>query len=495
MPSQGEQFESRRRKLARLREQGRDPFRTTRVERTGAAAEVIARFESQEGEPARPEGNQELVAGRLVSLRAHGKATFAHLLDGSGRIQLYFRQDLLGSEDYARLEELDLGDLLWARGKPFRTRTGEVTLEVSGFALVAKALRPPPEKWHGLREVELRYRQRYADLIANAEVRELFQRRSRVLSAMRRLLDARGFLEVETPMMHPIPGGAAARPFLTHHNALGLDLFLRVAPELYLKRLIVGGLEKVYEIGRVFRNEGISTRHNPEFTLIEVYQAYADYEEMMRLTEELVVASAQEAVGRLKITCQGSEIDLTPPWNRIELLQAIEEQAGVKPERLAEAHSAREACRELGLPAGDDLSLSTLINNIFERFVQPKLIQPTFVLDYPTPISPLAKARADNPALAERFEPFIAGQELGNAFSELNDPIEQRRRFEEQAAARAAGDEEAHPMDEDFLRALEYGMPPTGGLGLGLDRLVMILTDSPSLRDVILFPQMRPETR
>jgi lysyl-tRNA synthetase class 2 len=358
--------------------------------------------------------------------------------------------------------------------------------------LLAKALRGLPEKWHGLRDVETRYRQRYLDLIANDESRRVFVIRSKVISALRGYLEERGFLEVETPMMQPIPGGALARPFVTHHNALDTDLYLRIAPELYLKRLVVGGLERVYEIGRVFRNEGIDTKHNPEFTMLEAYQAYSDYREMMELMEGMVAEAAGQALGTTRVEWEGEEIELAPPWRRVSLMASIEEHTGVEGSRLGEAEEARRVCEELGLPCEPGMALSTMINNLFEGFVQPKLVQPTFVMDYPTAISPLAKACPERPELAERFEPFAGGLELGNAFSELNDPEEQRRRFEEQARRKAGGEAEAHPMDEDYVRALEYGLPPTGGIGLGVERLVMLLAGASSIRDVILFPQMRP---
>lgn len=482
---EGELVRQRREKLARLRDAGRDPFRITRFERTHLAAEIRDGFESLEGSEAR-------VAGRLVSQRRHGKATFADLQDVSAKIQLLFRVDRLGEERYRGLSELDDGDLLGAAGTVLRTRTGEITVAVSDFTLLAKALRPPPEKWHGLRDVEIRYRQRYLDLIASQEARRIFTARSKVMRSLRRFFDERGFLEVETPMMQPVPGGALARPFITHHNALDIDLYLRIAPELYLKRLIVGGFERVYEIGSVFRNEGISTRHNPEYTLLEAYQAYADYRDMMELMESMVAQAASDALGSMQLPWEGHEIDLSPPWRRARMFELIEDAAGVAADQLETAEQAREVCKRLELPAEEDLALSTMLNNIFEGLVQPSLIQPTFVMDYPTAISPLAKARSDEPKIAERFEPFIAGIELGNAFSELNDPEEQRRRLAEQAQSRAAGDLEAHPMDEDYVRALEYGMPPTGGLGLGIDRLVMLFTGAASIRDVILFPHMRP---
>jgi lysyl-tRNA synthetase class 2 len=426
-----------------------------------------------------------------MARRRHGKATFADLKDCSGGIQLLLRVNQLGEERYEALADLDDGDLIGAEGEVMRTRTGEVTVGVQSYRLLAKALRPLPEKWHGLRDVEVRYRQRYLDLIANEGSRQVFVIRSKVVSALRRYLEERGFLEVETPMMQPIPGGALARPFVTYHNALEMDFYLRIAPELYLKRLVVGGLERVYEIGRVFRNEGISTRHNPEFTMLEAYQAYADYREMMELVEGMVARAAEEAVGKTRVQWEGQEIELAPPWRRVSLLESIEREAGVPPECLADPAKARAKCAELGLPADSDIALSTMINNLFERFVQPKLIQPTFVMDYPTSISPLAKACPDDPALAERFEPFAGGLELGNAFSELNDPEEQRRRFEEQVRLKARGDAEAHPMDEDYLQAMRYGMPPNGGFGMGIDRLTMLLTGRPTIREVILFPHLR----
>ncbi len=378
-------------------------------------------------------------------------------------------------------------------GTPFRTRTEEITLRVKEWVVLAKALRALPEKWHGLKDVETRYRQRYVDLIANPQVRETFEARTAATRAMRNLLDGRGFVEVETPMMQPIPGGAAARPFVTHHNVLGIDLYLRIAPELYLKRLVVGGLERVYEINRNFRNEGVSSRHNPEFTMLEAYQAYADYRAMMELAKDLICAAAEAACGGLRFTYQEKEIDLGAPWTEIAYWDAIEKYAKVDLRKAETLEETSKLCKGLELPAGSDCSLMSLVDAVFEHYVQSNLVQPTFVTDYPTEVSPLAKSRADDPSLTERFEIFAANQELANAFSELNDPLEQRRRFEQQVEARAAGDEEAHRLDEDFLRALEYGMPPTGGLGIGIDRLVMLLTDSPSIRDVIFFPHMRPE--
>ena len=481
-----ELIRQRRLKLEHLRKIGRDPFAVTRFERTHVAQQVLDGACDLEGKRVR-------IAGRLMSLRLHGKAAFGDIADASGTIQVYLKLDNLGADQYALLDDVDIGDFLGIEGSVFATRTGQITVAAERFEVLAKSLRPLPAKWHGLRDIETRYRRRYVDLIVGAEVRRVFIVRSQVIREIRHFLDFRGFLEVETPMMQPIPGGAAARPFITHHNALDVDLYLRIAPELYLKRLIVGGFEKVYEINRNFRNEGVSTRHNPEFTMLEAYQAYADYNDMMKLVEGVVGHICGEVLGETSLTYQGQGIDMRPPWRRISLLDAIAEYAHVDPQRLLDAESTRALCGELRLPASEALHLSTLLNNIFEAYVEPHLIQPTFVIDYPTAISPLAKRKPDNPDLVERFEPFIAGQEIGNAFSELNDPLDQRRRFEEQARERAAGDEEAHPMDEDYVRALEYGMPPTGGLGIGIDRLVMLLTDSASIRDVILFPQMRPE--
>jgi lysyl-tRNA synthetase class 2 len=482
-----ELIRQRRLKLEDLRERGADPFALTRFDRTHLAEEVTAGYCELEGQRVR-------VAGRLMSLRTHGKASFGDLADISGTIQVYLKLDTVGEERYRLLDDVDLGDFLGVEGTVFTTRTGQITIAADRFQVLAKSLRPLPAKWHGLRDIETRYRRRYVDLIVSPEVRRVFVVRSQVIREIRHFLDYRGFLEVETPMMQPIPGGAAARPFITHHNALDIDLYLRIAPELYLKRLLVGGFEKVYEINRNFRNEGVSTKHNPEFTMLEAYQAYADYNDMMALVEHLVEHVCGEVLGGTSLTYQSQAVDLKPPWRRISLLDAIAEYAGVDPQRLLAEDAAREVCRELNLPAGETLHLSTLVNNIFEARVEPHLIQPTFVVDYPTAISPLAKRKPDNPDLVERFEPFVVGQELGNAFSELNDPLDQRRRFEEQMRERAAGDEEAHPMDEDYVRALEYGMPPAGGLGIGIDRLVMLLTDSASIRDVILFPHMRPES-
>jgi len=409
------------------------------------------------------------LAGRLMVKRLHGGSAFADLQDGEGRVQLFASRDILGPDQFERFVDLDPGDLIGVNGPIFRTRRGEVTLEVHSMQLLTKALRPLPEKWHGLRDVETRYRQRYVDLIANPEVREVFRARIKIIAGMRRLLDGRGFLEVETPVLQEVPGGGHARPFLTHHNSLDRDLYLRIALELHLKRLLVGGIERVYEVGRVFRNEGLSPRHNPEFTLLECYQAYADYGDMMTLVEDLMAASAEAAGRPLATSYQGEAIDLQPPYRRERMADLVLE------------HTGRQA-------VGQEL------NDLFEEHVQPKIRQPTFVLDYPIEISPLARRREDDPRFVERFELVILGREYANAFTELTDPVDQRERFETQAAKRAAGEVEAHPMDEDFLRAVEYGLPPCGGLGVGVDRLIMLLTDQPAVRDVILFPVMKAES-
>ncbi len=409
------------------------------------------------------------VAGRLMVKRQQGGLVFADLQDGHGRIQLMANRSVLGDEEFARFVDLDLGDIVGVSGPIFRTKRGEVTLEVHSLQLLTKSLRPLPEKWHGLKDVEIRYRQRYVDLLANPQVREVFRARTRIITAIRGLLDERGFIEVETPVLQEVPGGGYARPFQTHHNALGRDLYLRIALELHLKRLLVGGFDRVYEIGRVFRNEGLSPRHNPEFTLIECYQAFADYEDMMQLAEDLLVCSAMASNRPLETSFEGEPVNLTPPYRRERMADLVLE------------HTGKHA-------VGEEL------NDLFEEHVQPRLRQPTFVVDYPVEISPLARPREDDPRFVERFELIILGREYANAFTELTDPVDQRSRFEAQAAMRAAGNVEAHPMDEDFLRAVEYGLPPCGGMGVGLDRLVMLVMDQPSIRDVILFPVMKPES-
>ncbi|HTK87029.1 MAG TPA: lysine--tRNA ligase [Nitrospiraceae bacterium] len=433
------------------------------------------------------------LAGRIVGLRRFGKAAFAVLQDGSDRIQVYLKKDLLGEQAYKVSEELDLGDWIGVHGFLFRTKTNELTVEVHQLTFLSKALRPLPEKWHGLTDVETRYRQRYVDLIANPDVHHIFVTRSRIIAAIRAFLIEKGFLEVETPMMHPIPGGATARPFVTHHNALATDLYLRVAPELYLKRLIVGGFPRVFEINRNFRNEGISTIHNPEFTMLEFYQAYADYNDLISLTEELLSRLAQQILGTTTFDYQGQEIRFERPWRRWSYMQAVLEVNHLGPVVLKDRDAALNAARQLKVDVDEKATHAAILTAIFEETVEPQLIQPTFITDFPTEISPLAKRKESDPALTDRFELYIAGREIANAFSELNDPLDQRQRFEAQVAQREAGDEEAHYLDEDFLRALEYGMPPTAGEGIGIDRLIMLLTNQASIRDVILFPQLRPE--
>ncbi|MBO8142121.1 MAG: lysine--tRNA ligase [Firmicutes bacterium] len=470
-------------KRRRLLEAGVPPY-GGRFERTHTVPELLKDFDRLIDTPVR-------VAGRLRSIRRQGGLTFADLQDGGQRIQLFCRKDTMGPETYGLLDWLDIGDIVGVWGRTMRTRRGEASVEVHGWELLTKALRPLPEKWHGLKDVELRYRQRYVDLIVNPRVRDVFVARSRAVSAIRRFLQDRGFLEVETPMLNPIPGGANARPFITHHNALDMDLYMRIAPELYLKRLLVGGFDKVFEIGKNFRNEGISTKHNPEYTAVEVYEAYADARDMMRLTEELFAYVAAEVAGSPVITYQGTRIDLTPPWPRLAMTEAVARYAGLELDGLSD-EQAREAAKRRGVDVPAGATRGTVLAEVFEKLVEPHLIQPVFIVDYPIEVSPLAKRKTGDPAMTDRFEPFIMGWEVANGFSELNDPVDQRERFQRQVEQRAAGDEEAHMMDEDFLRALEYGMPPAGGLGIGVDRLVMLLTDSPSIRDVILFPHMRP---
>lgn len=481
----GDQIEVRRRKLEQLTASGRYPYGAI-VSPSHWAGDIVDRFEEYEGATA-------VLSGRLRALRVHGKATFADLQDATGRIQLFVSLGVVGEAEYERFGDLDLGDIIGVTGEVFKTRRGEISIRVDSFELLSKSLRPLPEKWHGLKDVEQRYRRRYLDLIVNPETRDVFKTRSRIIAEMRAGLERRGYIEVETPMLHPIPGGATAKPFETYHNALDMDLYLRIAPELYLKRLLVGGFDRVFEIGKNFRNEGISTRHNPEFTALEAYQAYADYRDMMALTEALIVETAERVLGRLTITYQGKEIDLSPPWRRLSMLDAIVEFAGIDFRDVPEEEIVRRA-RAAGVRLPDKVGAGKAIQETFEQLVEDQLVQPVFIIDHPVAVSPLAKRRADNPALTERFEPYINGWEIANGFSELNDPIDQRARFEEQARAREAGDDEAHHMDEDFLEALEFAMPPAGGLGIGIDRLTMLLTDSASIRDVILFPHMRPRT-
>lgn len=478
-------IEAKLSKLKALRELGVDPY-GNRFERTHVIEDL-----RKSPEPLLQEGVRVKIAGRVMALRKHGKAIFADLQDRTGKIQVYMKKDVLGDDQFAIFKMVDVGDWIGVEGTIFYTHSGELTVLSEKFVFLSKCLNALPEKWHGLKEVEVRYRKRYLDLIMNPEVRAIFLLRSRLLSELRRFLDRRGFLEVETPMMQTIPGGALARPFKTFHNALGMDLYLRIAPELFLKRLIVGGLEKVYEINRNFRNEGISVRHNPEFTMLELYEAYGNYETMMQICEEMLSEVVMTILGRYEVTYQSMTIDFTPPWQRISLREALLELSGV--DILEDStETMREVAKKNGIACEDSWDRGKLVNEFLEKFLQPRLVNPTFVLDYPTEISPLARTKKEDPRLVERFELFIGKEEVGNAYSELNDPIEQRKRFEEQVRKREKGDVEAHLIDEDYIEALEYGMPPTGGLGVGIDRLVMLLTDSSSIREVILFPILRP---
>ncbi len=492
MDELNEQRQQRIKKLELLREAGVAPY-GSRFEVKDRAGDLLTRHGEKSKETLEQEKISCTLAGRVVALRRFGKAGFAVLQDGSERLQVYLKKDLLSEQAYTIVEQLDLGDWIGVTGTLFRTKTNEFTVEVRQLTFLSKALRPLPEKWHGLTDVETRYRQRYVDLIANPQVHQIFSARSRIIAGIRAFLIERGFLEVETPMMHPIPGGAAAKPFVTHHNALGVDLYLRIAPELYLKRLIVGGFPRVFEINRNFRNEGISTIHNPEFTMLEFYVSYADYQDLIVLTEELISSLAQQILGKTVMSYQGKEIILTPPWRRWSYHQAILEVNNLDPSVLLDREKALAAAKQLNVSVDPKASLFTIVNEIFEETVEPNLHQPTFITDYPIDISPLARRKDTDPNLTDRFELYIAGREIANAFSELNDPLDQRERFEGQAAQREAGDEEAHLVDDDFLRALEFGMPPTAGEGIGIDRLIMLFTDQASIRDVILFPQLRPE--
>lgn len=480
----------RMRKLSELETAGVEPY-PARFEVRHLAADLHRAYAGLPGDDdAAP---AVAVAGRLMSLRQHGKVTFAHLQDGSGKIQIYLSHDALGAAHYDLCKRLlDVGDYLGVEGRLFRTRTGELTIRAVTVQLLSKSLRPLPEKWHGLTDVETRFRQRYLDLIVNRQVADAFRKRSRLIAEMRRFLESRGFLEVETPMMQPMAGGAMARPFVTHHNALDIKLYLRIAPELYLKRLVVGGFDRVFEINRNFRNEGISTQHNPEFTMLEFYQAYADYQDLMALTEEMLAYLAKEITGDPQVTYQGQQISFAPPWPRLTLEESLVTLAGLDAEVLGTEAGIRETAGRCGITVLPGWGKGKIMAELFDALVEPKLIQPTFIIDFPTELSPLAKAKQGEPAIVQRFELFVGGMELANAYSELNDPREQRARFLDQLRQRDQGDLEAHGLDEDFLRALEYGMPPTAGEGIGIDRLAMLLTDSPSIRDVILFPLLKP---
>lgn len=478
-------LKNRRDKLTELQNAGLDPFTTTKYDRTATSEDIKNKYDEFEGKTVS-------IAGRIMSKRRMGKVGFCHVMDMDGQIQIFVKKDTVGEEEYERFKKLDIGDIVGAEGEVFTTQTGEKSVRVEKMTLLSKSLLPLPEKFHGLSDPDLRYRQRYVDLIMNSDVKKTFIMRSKILTAIRNYLDSRGYLEVETPILNTIPGGAAARPFITHHNALDMDMYLRIATELHLKRLVVGGMEKVYEMGRQFRNEGMDIKHNPEFTSIEIYQAYADYNDMMDLTENLMRYCAQEVCGTTTISYQGVDIDLSK-FERMTMIDSVKKYAGVDFNEIKTDEEALAAAKEKGLEV--EAAKSTrgdIIALFFDEFVEDKLVQPTFITDYPVEISPLAKRKPSQPELTERFEIFITGREFGNAFSELNDPIDQRERFMRQVELRNAGDDEASMMDEDFLNALEYGLPPTGGLGIGVDRFVMLLTDSYSIRDVLLFPTMKP---
>ena len=487
--SESEQVQVRRQKLADLQAAGNDPFTLTKFPQDAYSADLKEEFKELPNET--DSGKLVALAGRMMSKRVMGKASFAHLRDDKGDIQLYVRRDELGEEAYAAFKKLDVGDIIGVKGEVFRTKTGELSVRATELTLLAKSLRPLPEKFHGLTDTEMRYRQRYVDLIANPEVKDTFIKRSRILKEIRAYLDEKGFLEVDTPILTPFEIGASARPFYTHHNSLNMDMVLRIETELYLKRLIVGGMDRVYEVGRIFRNEGMDPKHNPEFTSIELYQAFTDFHGMMDLVEELYKRLAQKSCGSMVIPYQGKQIDMGH-WERLTMVEAVKKYSGVDFNDWKSDEDAIAAAKEHHVELPEVPTKGSILAEFFDAFVEDKLIQPTFIYDYPVEISPLAKRKPSDPRLTERFECFIYGRELCNAFSELNDPIDQKGRFERQVALRAAGDEEAGMMDEDFINALEYGMPPTGGMGMGIDRLVMFLTDAASIRDVLLFPTMKP---
>ncbi|WP_042353231.1 lysine--tRNA ligase [Bacillus massiliigorillae] len=485
-----DQLQVRRDKMQALRDAGKDPF-GKRFDRTHLSQEILDTYGELSKEELEEKNIEVIIAGRIMTKRGKGKAGFAHIQDLTGQIQIYVRKDAVGEENYEDFKHADLGDIVGVAGTIFKTQVGELSIKVKEFTFLTKALRPLPDKFHGLKDVEERYRKRYVDLITNEESRQTFILRSKIIQAMRRYLDAQGFLEVETPMMHTIAGGASARPFVTHHNALDMELFMRIAIELHLKRLIVGGLEKVYEIGRVFRNEGVSTRHNPEFTMIELYEAYADYNDIMELTENLIAHIAQEVHGSMVIQYGEEQIDLTPKWTRLHMVDAVKQYCGVDFWKEMTKEEAQQLAKEHNIEVNEHMEFGHIVNEFFEQVVEEKLIQPTFIYGHPVEISPLAKKNDEDPRFTDRFELFIVGREHANAFTELNDPIDQRGRFEAQLKEKEQGNDEAHEMDDDFIEALEYGLPPTGGLGIGVDRLVMLLTNSPSIRDVLLFPYMR----
>ena len=481
-----EQMQVRLDKMHKIEEKGLKPF-GYRYEYTHRSGDVKEQFD------ALSEAETEVkLAGRVMAIRGHGKTCFMDMQDKDGRIQVYVRKDVLGEDNYALIKMMDIGDTVGVTGTVFRTHMGEVSIKASALEMLSKSLRPLPEKWHGLKDVETRYRQRYVDLIVNPDVRDTFVKRSQIIRSVRNVLDSHGFLEVETPILNTIAGGAAARPFISYHNALDMQVYMRIAPELYLKRLIVGGMDRVYELGRVFRNEGIDNRHNPEFTSVEIYQAFADYRDMMDLTEEVVVKTAEEVLGTTKIVYEGTEIELASPWKRISMIDAVKEYAGKDFTNVTDLEEARAMAKEINVEVEATWGIGKIINACFEEYVEDKLIQPTFITGHPKEISPLAKSNPENPEITDRFEAFIYGREICNGFTELNDPIDQRERFLKQVEERANGDEEANMMDEDFVTALEYGLPPTGGLGIGIDRLVMFLTNSSTIRDVLFFPTMKP---
>lgn len=490
-PALSELLQVRRDKLKAFEDMGVAPF-GHRFEVSHSSAQVKENFDELDFEVKGDDAPTVTVAGRLMAVRGHGKAAFAELMDLAGKIQIYFRKDVLGDEKYAQFKLLDIGDIIGLKGQAFKTKSGEITLRVMDFDLLSKSLRPLPEKYHGITDKEARYRQRYVDLIMNPEVRDTFIKRTRIVSAIREYLDNKDFLEVETPVMSNIAGGAAAKPFITFHNALNISLYLRIATELNLKRLVIGGLERVYEIGRIFRNEGIDNRHNPEFTSIEVYQAYADYTDLMEITKGIVCHAAEKVLGTTKINYQGVDIDLAN-IKTISMNDAVKEATGIDFMACETVEEARALADKAGIPYEQRHGKGGILNAAFEEKVEGTLMQPTFITGHPTEISPLAKRNPENPEITDRFEFFIYGRELANGFTELNDPIDQLQRFVDQAAQREQGDDEAHMMDHDYVTAMEYGLPPTGGLGIGIDRLVMLLTDEPSIRDVLLFPHMRPE--
>ncbi|MGA9287354.1 MAG: lysine--tRNA ligase, partial [Anaerobacillus sp.] len=484
----------RREKLDALKDKNIDPF-GHRFDRSHTASKMLEEFDSFTKEELADQQKTVSLAGRIMTKRGKGKAGFAHVQDLTGQIQLYIRKDTVGDDQYDLFDSMDIGDIIGVSGEAFKTKVGELSVKASDLHLLSKSLRPLPDKFHGLKDVEQRYRQRYLDLIMSPESKETFISRSRIIQSMRRYLDDHGFLEVETPMMHSIPGGASARPFVTHHNALDMELYMRIAIELHLKRLIVGGMERVYEIGRVFRNEGVSTRHNPEFTMLELYEAYADYKDVMALTEQMVAHIAKEVTGSTTIQYGEYEINLEPEWKRVHMVDAVKEVTGVDFWNQMTDDEARSIAKEHGVDVKETMEFGHVVNEFFEQKVEDTLIQPTFVYGHPVAISPLAKKNPEDGRFTDRFELFIVAREHANAFTELNDPIDQRERFEAQLVEREQGNDEAHMMDHDFIEALEYGLPPTGGLGIGIDRLVMLLTNAPSIRDVLLFPQMRNTDR